>query len=167
MAHSIARLTWILAGSLFIFGLALAEPVVVERDSSLHAEPRADAAVTASVKKGTAGDATTRKGPWVNLKTSAGAGWILSFNLRYGAGAAGGAGGDAAALGKIAGSRQKLAVTSTIGIRGIESEDLKQAQFNEQQISLLEKLRSTDAQAKASASANGLHTVTVDYLDKR
>jgi hypothetical protein len=148
-------------------GLAFAEPVVVERDSALLSEPRNDATVVANLKSGVAGDATVKKGAWVNVKTAAGTGWILSFNLRYGAAAAGGSGPDASTISRLAAPRQKLNVTSTIGVRGIESEDLKQAQFSASEMKQFEQYHTTAAQAKSTASASGLRAVSVDYLDKR
>lgn len=142
---------------------ALAEPVVVERDSTLHAKPDASAPVTANVKRGTAADATTRQGPWVNVKTPAGAGWILSFNIRYG-GASSNTGVDASTISRFTAPRQKLNVTSTIGVRGIEKEDLQKAQFDAQQVALLEKYRASEASAKATATASGLRPAEIEYL---
>ena len=142
---------------------ALAEPVVIERDSTLHAKPDANAPVTANVKRGTTGDATTRQGPWLNVKTSAGAGWILSFNVRYGGGSST-TGVDASTISRLTSPRQKLNVTSTIGVRGIEKEDLQKAQFDAQQVALLEKYRANDASAKAAATAAGLRPSEIEYL---
>ena len=146
-----------------VSGACLAEPAVVEQDSTLHSKPDANAPVVAKLKRGTQGDATTRQGAWVNLKTSAGVGWILSFNLRVGA-ASGDAGVDASTISRFAAPRQKLNVTSTIGVRGIEKEDLQKAQFDAQQIALLEKYRVTDASAKAGAAASGLRASEIAYL---
>ena len=105
-----ARRCWAACAFLLACGVAYAEPIVVERESSLQAEPRV-------------------------------------------------------ALGRVVGPRQKLNVTSTIGIRGIGSEDLRQARFNEQQIQLLEKSRSTADQARASAASSGLKAVHVNYVE--
>ena len=144
---------------------AIAEPVVVDRDSTLHSKPDANAPVVANLKRGTTGDATARQGPFVNLKTSAGTGWILSFNVRYGGG--GTSGVDVSGVGnRVLGPQQKLNVTSTIGIRGIEKEDLQKAQFDAQQMALLEKYRASDAAAKAAAAGHGLRATEINYLDK-
>ena len=66
---------------------------------------------------------------------------------------------------RLVAPQQKLNVTSTIGIRGIEKEDLEKAKFDEQQVKLLERYRATDAQAKAMAASQGLSASTVKYLD--
>jgi hypothetical protein len=144
---------------------AFAEPVVVERESTIHAKPDTNAPVVATLKRGTTGDATTRQGPFVNLKTSAGSGWILSFNVRYGGASSGAV--DVSGVGsRVVGPQQKLNVTSTIGIRGIEKEDLQKAQFDAQQLAQLEKYRASDAAAKSAAAGHGLRATEIKYLDK-
>ena len=155
----------VLAFAALLSAAALAEPVVIERDSTLLSKPDPNAPVTANVKRGTSADATTRQGAWVSVKTPVGAGWILSFNVRYGGGSAD-AGVDASALSRLT-SRQPLKVTSTIGVRGIEKEDLQKAQFDAQQMALLEKYRASDAAAQAAAKSSGLRPNEINYLDKR
>ena len=144
---------------------AFAEPAVVERESTLHSKPDANAPVVATLKRGTAGDATTRQGAYANFKSSAGSGWILSFNLRYGGTSAGGV--DGSAVSRFAAPQQPLKVTSTIGVRGIEKEDLQKAQFDAQQVAQLEKYRASDAAAKSAAAGHGLRATEINYLDKR
>jgi hypothetical protein len=156
-----ARLWVTLCSWLLACGLSFAQQIVVERDSALHAEPSPAAAVIGTLKRGTPGQATTKKGPWLNVKTSAGSGWVLSFNVRFGPAQSNA--GDTSALGRVVGPRQQLNVTSTIGVRGIDSEALRQARFDEQQIQMLEKNRTTPEQAKASAAASGLKAVQVEY----
>ena len=152
--------------AMLIAAAASAEPVTIARDSTLHAKPDASAAVTAKVKRGTSGDAGAKQGAWVNVKTSGGAGWILSFNLDYGA-PSGSGGADVSALKSRLTGQQKLNVTSTIGVRGIEKEDLQKAEFNAQQVAQLEKYRASDAAAKSGAASAGLRATEIDYLDKR
>src|SRR5690348_8487544 len=110
LSAAVAAVLWVI-----FTGSALAEPAVVERDSDLMSDARSDASVIAKLKQGTPVDASARKGPWVSVKTASGAGWLLSFNLRYGTGGASGSAVDASAIGKIAGPKQKLNITSTIG----------------------------------------------------
>ena len=151
---------------LLAWRFAAAEPVVFERDAPLLAEPRPGATVAANVKRGTSGDTTVRKGPWVSVKTPGGAGWTLAFNLRYGA-ASSGSNVDSSLVQRLTGPGQKLSVASTIGIRGVEKEDLTGAEFDRQQLSTLEKYRTTDAQARSAAGASGLRATELEYLDKR
>lgn len=145
---------------------AVAQPVTIERDSELRAEARYDAPVVAKVKQGTSGEVTAKSGAWVNIKAPEGAGWLFSFNVRFASAAPGGAGGagDAAALGRLVGPRQQVSVTSTIGVRGIEEEDLRQARFNAEQMKLLDQYAASRESAQDGARAAGLEPVRVEYL---
>lgn len=157
---------WILLGAV-MSGFAAAETVVIERDSKLLSEPRTDARVTATVKQGTTGDAGTKKGPWVQVKTSAGTGWILSFNLRYGTAPSPGSATDTSTISRLVAPRNQPNVTATIGTRGLDKEALQQAKFDAQQLAAFEKYHTSEAQAKASAAANGLKAQKVEYLDQK
>lgn len=144
---------------------ALAEPVTVERDSVLRTEPRTDAGVAGSLAKGATGDAVARQGAWVQVKSGAVTGWLYSFNVRFGAVTAGsGDSGAGSALGRVFGPRQRVNVTATIGIRGLEEEDLKQAHFDEGQMRQLEGYAATREQAAAQAGESGLSASQVEYL---
>ena len=141
-------------------GVAAAQQVTFDRESPLHAEPRPDAAVIAKLKQGTKGEAIGKEGPWLNVKTGAVTGWVLSFNVRFPAAA----GAEASGAGRA--SRQRPAITSTIGIRGIDEEDLKRAQFDAQQMSLLERYAASKADGENAARASGLAAVRLEYFDK-
>ncbi len=146
---------------------AVAEPVTVERDSVLRAEPRIDAGVAGNLAKGATGDAVARQGAWVQVKSGTATGWLYSFNVRFGAmgtaGSSGGGGGSA--LGRVFGPRQQVNVTATIGIRGLDEEDLKQAHFDESQMRQLDGYAASREQAAAQAGESGLSAVKVEYFD--
>lgn len=149
-----------------IAAAALAEPVTVERDSILRAEPRTDAGVAGNLAKGATGDAVARQGAWVQVKSGTVTGWLYSFNVRFGAvGAGSSGGGTGSALGRVFGPRQQVNVTATIGIRGLDEEDLKQAHFDEGQMRQLDGYAASREQAAAQAGKSGLSAVQVDYLD--
>lgn len=147
---------------------ALAEPVTVERDSVLRAEPRTDAGVAGNLAKGATGDAVARQGAWVQVKSGAVTGWLYSFNVRFGAinpGNSSGGAGTGSVLGRVFGPRQQVNVTATIGIRGLEEEDLKQAHFDEGQMRQLDGYAASREQAAVQAGDSGLSAVRVEYLD--
>jgi hypothetical protein len=144
---------------------AAAQQIVIDRDSALQSEPRSDSTIVANVREGTPGEALTRKGPWLNVKTRAGTGWVFAYNVRF-VGTQGASGGAASPLGRLS-TRQSLNVTSTIGTRGLDGEDLRKAQFNAQQIGQLERYVVSNQQARASAAASGLKAAQLDYLDKQ
>lgn len=147
-------------------GTVLAEPVTLERDSVVYTEPRAGAGVAGNLSKGTAAEAVARQGGWLQVKAGEVRGWLYSFNVRFGAVSAGSGEGSGAgsALGRIFAPRQRVNVTATIGIRGLEEEDLKQARFDEAQIKQLDGFAATREQAEARAASAGLDAVQVEYL---
>lgn len=142
-----------------------AEPVTLERESVLRAEPRLDAPVTGKLASGASGEALARQGVWVQVKSGESSGWLYSFNVRFGAPAAsGGSSGGGSVLGRVFGPRQRVNVTATIGIRGLEEEDLKQAQFDGDQLQQLDGFAATREQAEAHAGEHGLAAARVEYL---
>jgi len=150
--------------SIFACGIAAAEPVTVDRDSNLMAEPRADAAVVAKLPKGTKVEAIGKNAAWVNVKTAKESGWILSFNVRFGEGTA--SAGSGAGSGARRFSGQKPQITATIGTRGLDAEDLKRANFDAQQLALLDKYSASKEDGEQAAQANGLVALKLDYLLK-
>ena len=134
---------------------AAAQQVVVEYDTALLASPRGDAKVVAQLKKGTNAELLSRQGAWVNLKTASGTGWVNAFNVR-----------EPAAPGAARAPRPAArATTATIGIRGLEAEDLKSASFNAQQIGVLERYAVSKADAERAARATGLEPARVEYFN--
>lgn len=145
---------------------AYAEPVTLERDSVLRAEPRVDAAAVADLARGATGDAVARQGAWVQIKSGTATGWLYSFNVRFGVpggGAADGAGAGSV-LGRVFGPRQQVNVTATIGIRGLDEEDLKQARFDGGQIQELDGYAASREQAETHAGEAGLSASRIEYL---
>ena len=148
------------------FGLALAcfaaaaQQIVVEKDSPLYAAPQTSAKVVGQVKQGMAGEAIGQKGTWVNVKTDAGTGWLFTFNVRF---LTQGAPPAAAKAPTFTPGRK---VTATIGIRGLEAEDLKNASVDPQQLNLLDGYVASKQDAEKAARASGLAPARVEYLVK-
>ena len=135
---------------------AAAQQFALERDSPLYAEPRLDAPQVTQLKQGA----------WINVRLSAGTGWLFSFNVRFQSakGETGDTGGPG--LGRVLGPRQSVQVTSTIGVRGLEEQDLKQASFNAGQMKLLDGYAVSRQAAEEGARASGLAPEKLDYLRK-
>jgi len=145
-----------------------AERVTVERESRIHAEPRLDAPEVAVAPPGTVADVLGKGGAWLNVKTPSATGWLFSFNVRFIVKASGTAQGSSdegnSAIGRLFGPRRGVNVTSTIGVRGLGKEDLRQAQFSAEQMRQLDRFASSKEAAEDSAQAKGLTAVQVDYL---
>lgn len=160
----------LLAAACLAGGSAAAQQqqVTLERDSPLYAEPRLDATQVTQLKLGATGEVIGKQGAWLNLKTAGGAGWLFSFNVRFQSQpVAAGDSGAGSAAGRLFGPRRSVSVTSTIGIRGIEEEDLKQASFNAEQMKLLDGYVATKEAAERGARASGLAPVSVEYMDAK
>lgn len=69
-------------------------------------------------------------------------------------------------LGRVFGPRQRVNVTATLGIRGLEEEDLKQARFDGDQMQQLDGFAATREQAEAHAASSGLSASSVEYLSR-
>lgn len=146
---------------------AAAQQVTLERDSPLYAEPRLDAAQTAQLKQGAAGEVAGKQGGWLNLKTPGATGWLFSFNVRFPVQKAGSGEPGSAALGQVFGPRRTVNVTSQIGIRGLEEEDLRRASLDAGQLKLLDDYVATKPAAEEHARAAGLAPAKGEYLDAK
>ena len=139
-----------------------AQQFALERDSPLYAEPRLDATQVAQLKQGAGGEIVGKQGAWINVKTTAGNGWLFSFNVRFQAKGDTGDTGGAGSRGL--GSRDRVRITSTIGVRGLEEEDLRQASFNAAQMKLLDGYVASKEVAEERARGTGLASEKVEYL---
>ena len=119
----------VLCAGLLACGAAGAQQVTISRDSQLMSEAKADASVVGQLKQGSSAQVVGKQGAWVNVKSEAGTGWIYSFNVSYGAGS----GGPASS-----GPAPKRSTTATIGIRGLEKDDLTNATFDAKQLDTLD-----------------------------
>jgi len=149
---------------------AWSQQVTIERDTPLYAEARTDAKVVTQLKQGSSGEVVGKNGAWLNLKTAEASGWLFSFNVRFASaqsGAQSASGGGDTVVGRLFGPRQQINVTSTMGVRGIEEEDLKQARLNPEQLQLLDQYAASKQDAESNAQASGLSAVRVDFLDAK
>lgn len=120
----------VLCAGLLACGAAGAQQVTISRDSQLMSEAKADASVVGQLKQGSSAQVVGKQGAWVNVKSDAGTGWIYSFNVSYGAGSGGPPSSSP--------TPKRSATTATIGIRGLEKEDLKNATFDGKQLDVLD-----------------------------
>ena len=139
------------------------EQAVLERDAALLTEPRNGAPVVAQLKQGTSAEVIARKGAWVNLRTTSGTGWLFSFNVRFQAP------GSAPAAGvpsrpSVATAPPQRRVTATIGIRGLDEEDMRGARFDAAQMRLLDQYAASRQDAANAARETGLTATRLEYF---
>jgi hypothetical protein len=143
---------------------ALAEPGYATRDVELRAEPAGAAKVLGTLQKGARFEITAEKGAWSRVASASADGWTLSFYVMKGEPAAQVSLGTR--LGEVwtLGSDRRAETTATIGVRGLDEEQLKAAQFNADELQRLEAQGQSQAEAEAFARRGKLMPQAVNYL---
>jgi hypothetical protein len=141
---------------------ALAEPATVIRATELKQAPATDAATVAALAENAAVEALERKGGWTRVKAQAGEGWVRMLALRFGGAAAKPGATGASQLFNVA--RTGTSGTQvTTGVRGLDAEQLANAQPNPAELAKLQNF-AADRDAAASFAAQGkLDAKPVDY----
>ncbi|MDZ7596646.1 MAG: SH3 domain-containing protein [Thiobacillus sp.] len=144
---------------------AWAAPGTVLRNEKLYSQPSASASVTANVSKGANVEILAKQGGWLRVKAGNSTGWIRLLSVRAGAGGLGGTGvGDV--VGAATTRSDPSRVVAVAGLRGLNDEDLKRAQFNADELARLDAMKVTTAQARSHARQSGLVAVKVAELPK-
>lgn len=142
---------------------ALAAPGTVLRAEKLYSQPSAASSVAGSAAKGASVNILAKQGGWLRVNAGKSTGWIRLLSVRAGAGGLGGAG-----LGDVVGAATTRSdpsrVVAVAGLRGLNNEDLKQAQFNADELTRLDTWAVTAAQAKSFANQAGLVAINVPAL---
>lgn len=148
------------------------EAAVTSRATALREAPADTARSLASLPAQLPVTRGERRGPWVQVRTAAGAaGWIHMFDLGPAAlaatpAAAGGdvVGGALRGVTSLFGNQRPAQATGRAGIRGLDAEDLARAQPNPAAVAQLEGLRQSEGDARAFAAAAALRAVAVEPL---
>lgn len=141
-----------------------AEPGHASRDLELRAEPLSSAAVLGKIEKGGRFEILAEQKAWSQVRSGALTGWTLSFFVMRGEPAQPARMGRR--LGELfsLGTERRAETTATIGIRGLDEEELKAAQFNEPELKRLEALGLPRSEGEAFAKRGQLEPQKVDYL---
>jgi hypothetical protein len=150
------------------------EAAVTRRATELRATPadsgRSLAALPAQSPVTRGGE---RQGPWVQVRTAAGAtGWLHLFDLgpatttasADSGGAANAVGGALRGVTNLFGGNRPTQAATTAGIRGLGAEDLAQAQPDTAAVAQMDKLRQSEADARAFAGSAALRPASVTPL---
>lgn len=144
-----------------------AQPMTVKRNADLKKspEPTAETVVPLPANQ-VVSHAGERRGAWMQVRTDGGKqGWMRLFDLSAApVAASGGDGGSTPALGGLFAANKPRAGTATLGIRGLDANDIAQAQPNPGAVTQGEKLRASEAQARQFAQRSGLSPRPVDDL---
>ena len=151
---------------------AHAQTAVVKRSTELRESPADNAPSLGQIPANTQVNRTSeRNGPWVKVQTPQGAtGWVHMFDLGPQSGSATPTNNAATSglrgLGGLFGgnSGSTTTATSTVGIRGLDAEDIANAQPNPAAVGRAESLRVNADQARQFASSASLQSRDVPAL---
>jgi hypothetical protein len=158
------HMTWfplLLAGCLT--APAWAADGVMLRDDSLRAAASASAAVVGKAAKGGKVSIVARQGGWTQVRVAGKTGWVRLLSVRGEAPAGAGKSG----LGDVVAMTEKHdpgKVVAVAGLRGLNEEELRTAQYNAQEMRRLELLAVSGAEARQYAADGGLTRREVGYL---
>lgn len=158
--HELRRLA---AGLLLALPLAAlaADPATLSRADALRNKPFADAREVGKLASGAKVDIIARNGGWYQVKAGSKTGWVRMLSVRR----ATAIGSNIAGLATVASGRAGTGtVSTTTGVRGLDSEDLATATFNEAQVAKAEGYRVSRADAEAFARAGKLAVQKIEPL---
>ena len=145
---------------LFLPLIAWAEPATLIRPTELKKDPATDAPTVAELAENTVVDATERRAGWTRVKAAAGEGWVKMLALRYGANAKQGETGLSQLFNVARTGSSGTQVTT--GVRGLEAEQITNAQPNAAELKKMQGYAATPAAAAGFASQARLRPVAVE-----
>lgn len=141
---------------LFVPLLAWAEPATVIRTTELKKDPATDAPTVSELAENTGVDALERRGGWTRIKAGAAEGWVKMLALRYG-GAGPAKPGDSGLSQLFNVARTGSSGTQvTTGVRGLEAEQITNAQPNAAELKKMQGYASSRNAAASFASQGKL-----------
>ena len=138
------------------------DPGTLVRADSLREKPASDARELGALAGGSKVSVLGREGAWYKVSAGGKTGWVRMLSVRRSAGASSSSIGGIAGI--ASGRTGTGSVVTTTGVRGLDSEDLKTAAFNEERVAKAESLRVDRATADAFAQAGGLKKQNVPDL---
>lgn len=139
---------------------------VVLRPSQMLSDPFKDAPVVASLNEGDSVEILNRKGGWLEVSSQGQTGWVRMLSIRRGApGAKASAATEASGVLDMASGRAGSGnIVAATGVRGLDEEDLKEAEFNEKELEAFKSYGSSPQDARHFADEAGLAKQTVPYI---
>jgi uncharacterized protein YgiM (DUF1202 family) len=135
------------------------------KSDALKTAPFADAEVIATLSPGSKVEILKKEGGWYQIKSHQGSGWIRLLSIRRSAGKTPSAGSELSGLAALASGRSGTGrVVATTGIRGLNEEELKAAEYDEKQVKLTESFATSRAEAQKFAAGGRLTPRQMAYL---
>jgi hypothetical protein len=158
----------LLAASLAAPGAGMAaQSATINAKTELRASPASDAKVLKTLAGGSAVQVLERKGGWYAAQVEPKLkGWVKMLRVSFASGSAEAGGGSAlSTLGKAVRSSSSGVHVGT-GVRGLDEENLMNAQPKPAELEKLKKLGASEADAKKFAGQGKLASRKVDYLSE-
>jgi hypothetical protein len=165
MRHLTAAFLMLLLPAL---GLAQ-EQAFVNRSTELKDRGAPDARTLTTLSENTAVKVLERGGGWTRVEAGGQQGWVRVFHLRFPVVAEQGKAGGGTALGSVTSAlgfgreREKGATLATTGIRGLSTEELKNASPDNEALRRMQSYRADRPEAQRFARDGKLSESSVDY----
>jgi hypothetical protein len=143
--------------------IAAAEPATVIREVEMKQAPATDAATLATLPENTAVDAHERKGGSNRVKTSAGEGWVRMLSLRLGGATTAKPGASGLTQAFNVARTGTSGTQTTTGVRGLDADQIANAQPNPAELAKLEKFAANREAAASFATEGKLAPTSVAY----
>lgn len=155
-------------GGLLVAGVTHAEPALTVRAIDLMAQAQSDASIVASLPENTQLEVLGRKGAWSEVRIPTGQkGWLRMTTLKpvTSAAATPASANPLGALNNLLSSgRTSNTATVTTGVRGLEAQDLENAQANPGELEKMQKFAVDRRAAEAFAQRNKLVPLSLEEL---
>ena len=143
--------------------IAAAEPASVIREVEMKQAPATDAATLATLPENTAVDALERKGGWTRVKAGAGEGWVRMLSLRLGGATTAKPGASGLTQAFNVARTGTSGTQTTTGVRGLDADQIANAQPNPAELAKLEKFAANRDAAATFATEGKLSPTSVAY----
>ena len=149
----------------WIGGAAAQEAGVALKGDDIKAEPFKDAKTVGSINKGDALSILAKQSGWLRVKAGGKEGWVCMLSVRRGAPGKTDAGKELAGISGVATGRTDTGqVVSATGVRGLSAEELKAAEYSEEEVKRAEGNAVAAADAQQFAKGGKLVARTVAFL---
>lgn len=157
---------WIIGILLWCGAAQAAETAYMVRATALKAKPFADAETVAMLEEQGRVAVLARQGSWMQVKATAGTGWVKMLSVRLGQPGAQPAQSGDSGLGKVfnLATTGSSGSTVTTGVRGLSEEQLKNAQPNPEAFKAMQGYMAKKDEAQKFAKTGQLKSEKLDYL---
>ena len=162
---------WLCYLTVFLFltfplDVRASDPGVAVRPCQVMSEPFKDARTVASLKEGDTVEILKRKGGWIQVSSKGKTGWVRMLYVRKGGPSEKSSAVTEASgvLGLATGRAGSGNVVAATGVRGLDEEGLKQAEFNEKELKALKTYGVSKKEAQSFAKQAELSTQKVPFI---